>query len=307
MKRLVTALLGITVAAWAAGCAQPPTTEIDAARAALAAVEAEAATYAPDAYRTAQDAAAQLDAELNAQEERLAFMRSYDRAIELAAAVGSAADRTQEAVNTEKERLRGETEQVVANATRALEAAHLSLEDAPEDGVETFQAELAAAEASLGEVDPMLTAGRFAEARRQADTALQAVERVNTGIAQAQTEAEAAIPVVGPGEVEIPLSLLADGTRLPAGIYSVRVTDEQPAPVAGEAASSERYVEFVQDGSVVGRVVAIAIPAAEIGEVAKSPGPGPDDARVDWLRGGEYVRVWLNRGGTNYLIHLGLG
>jgi hypothetical protein len=40
--------------------------------------------------------------------------------------------------------------------------------------------------------------------------------------------------------------------------------------------------------------------------------PGPDmpghvgrgSSRVEMLKGGEYLRVWVNRGGHNYLLHL---
>jgi hypothetical protein len=40
--------------------------------------------------------------------------------------------------------------------------------------------------------------------------------------------------------------------------------------------------------------------------------PGPDNlpragsggARVEMLKGNEYVRVWINRGGVHYLIHM---
>jgi hypothetical protein len=29
-----------------------------------------------------------------------------------------------------------------------------------------------------------------------------------------------------------------------------------------------------------------------------------NEVRVDHLKGGEYIRVWLNRQGVNYLIHM---
>ena len=45
------------------------------------------------------------------------------------------------------------------------------------------------------------------------------------------------------------------------------------------------------------------VPDAEIGEIAATPGPR-NELRVDHLKGGEYIRIWLNRQGVNYLIHM---
>jgi hypothetical protein len=50
--------------------------------------------------------------------------------------------------------------------------------------------------------------------------------------------------------------------------------------------------------------VASVVPQAEIGQIAQVTPPRPGASRVEMLRGNEYLRVWLNRGGTHYLIHL---
>ena len=44
-----------------------------------------------------------------------------------------------------------------------------------------------------------------------------------------------------------------------------------------------------------------------ITKVAKGKGPAPGASRVERLRGDDYVRVWINRGGNHYLIHLVAG
>ena len=69
----------------------------------------------------------------------------------------------------------------------------------------------------------------------------------------------------------------------------------------------ERWVEFLQGGKVAGREVVSIVPAAEMKDLM----PGPDggraannSARVEMLKGNDYVRVWINRGGVNYLIHM---
>jgi hypothetical protein len=33
--------------------------------------------------------------------------------------------------------------------------------------------------------------------------------------------------------------------------------------------------------------------------------PAAGTAKVQTLKGADYVRVWINKGGTNYLVHLG--
>jgi hypothetical protein len=40
--------------------------------------------------------------------------------------------------------------------------------------------------------------------------------------------------------------------------------------------------------------------------MAKMPRTG-GAVRVQTLKGGDYLRVWITRAGTNYLIHLPLG
>jgi hypothetical protein len=64
----------------------------------------------------------------------------------------------------------------------------------------------------------------------------------------------------------------------------------------------------VQKGSVKGREVVTIVPQAEAKMVAKDTPPPPGGAaRVQTLRGNDYVRIWVNRGGTYYLIYLPTG
>ena len=77
-----------------------------------------------------------------------------------------------------------------------------------------------------------------------------------------------------------------------------------PKPGVGQTPESERYVEFVSGGKVVGREVAIVVPQAEVADVVKGPRPAAGGSRVDMLKGNDYVRVWINRSGMNYLVHL---
>lgn len=107
------------------------------------------------------------------------------------------------------------------------------------------------------------------------------------------------------GSVTLGRNVMADGKPLAAGTYQVRLTSESPKPGAGQTPESEKYVEFVRGGKVVGREVATVMTAAEVKETADSKRqPAAGASRVELLKGDDYLRVWINRGGMNYLIHL---
>lgn len=104
--------------------------------------------------------------------------------------------------------------------------------------------------------------------------------------------------------VRLAQPVLANGQPLDAGVYEVRITTERPAPALGQSAAGECWVEFLKDGAVAGREVASVLGSADIEVVAKGPVPKPNTARVDALKGGEHLRVWINSAGTHYLINL---
>jgi hypothetical protein len=106
------------------------------------------------------------------------------------------------------------------------------------------------------------------------------------------------------GTVTLSSKVMADGKPLPAGTYQVRLTGDEPKPGPGQSPEAEKYVEFVRGGKVVAREVATVIPAAEIDKVIKSGKVRPNSSKVEKLKGDDYVRVWINRGGNNYLINL---
>jgi hypothetical protein len=123
---------------------------------------------------------------------------------------------------------------------------------------------------------------------------------------QPPTEAAPAAPEgqVALGSVRIPKAVKADGKSLPAGTYQVRVTPQTASPDAkGQTAALERWVEFVQGGQVKGREVVTIIPQADIAKVQKDAPPRANGSKVETLKGGDYMRLWINRGGNHYLVH----
>jgi len=108
--------------------------------------------------------------------------------------------------------------------------------------------------------------------------------------------------------VNIPRKVMAEGKPLPAGSYQLRLTTDKPQAAAGETPDSEVYVEFVRGGKVEAREVATVVSKADISSVAKGQAPpASGTAKVELLKGNDYLRVWVNKGGTHYLIHLPTG
>ena len=106
------------------------------------------------------------------------------------------------------------------------------------------------------------------------------------------------------GSVTLTKKVMADGQPLGPGTYQVRLTADIPKPAAGQSPDAERYVEFVRGGKVVGREVATVVAGAEVGPIAKGDKPpAPGGSKVELLKGNDYLRVWINRGGTHYFLH----
>ncbi len=126
-----------------------------------------------------------------------------------------------------------------------------------------------------------------------------------TGVAAAQ-QGQVPTTETALGSVRIPRSVKADGKDLKAGTYTVRLTAQDASPsVAGQ--KMERWAEFVQGGKVAGREVVSIVPNSEMKDLMPGPdsGKGPGNgARVEMLKGNDYMRVWIARNGVNYLIHL---
>ena len=124
---------------------------------------------------------------------------------------------------------------------------------------------------------------------------------------QPPTEAAPSGPAgeVALGSVHLAKGVKADGKALGPGTYQVRLTAQSATPDAkGQTAALERWVEFVQGGQVKGREVVTIVPRESIDKVQKDAPPKANAAKVELLKGGDYYRVWINRGGNHYLIHL---
>jgi hypothetical protein len=154
--------------------------------------------------------------------------------------------------------------------------------------------------------------GAFAQTTEPAKKARTGAKAADQGAGhtapkpQPGTEAAPAAPEgqVQLGSVRLTKAVKADGKSLPAGTYQVRVTPQTASPAAkGQTTALERWVEFVQGGQVKGREVVTIIPQADISKVQKDAPPRPNGSKVETLKGGDYMRLWINKGGNHYLVH----
>ena len=109
------------------------------------------------------------------------------------------------------------------------------------------------------------------------------------------------------GSVRIPRDVKGDGKALAAGTYQVRVTETPAAPPAGgQTPQYERWAEFSRNGKVVAREVVTVVPASDIKQVAEQNPPPAGGYRAEVLKGNDYLRLWIHRGGNHYLIHFNI-
>jgi hypothetical protein len=138
-----------------------------------------------------------------------------------------------------------------------------------------------------------------------AGTAMAAL--LSVGAAAQGTQGQVPSGETALGSVNLPRAVMANGQKLSAGAYQVRLTAEQAQPSV-PGIQMERWVEFLRGGKAVGKEVASIIPQGEMKDLQAGPDqggrPSAGSAKVELLKGDEYLRVWINRGGVNYLVHL---
>ena len=308
-KRGTSVLIISGLVALVSACAAPPTATVDAARAGVEAVAAEGQVYAPQAYAAARTAVGRLDAELQAQNDRFALTRSYDRVTQLAAEVQTAADTVGAAIEAEQERLQTETRGLVADAEAALDAVRPAIDELDDEDAAGLRADVEDVESALAAVASDLQAGEYTDANQGARSAQSAARDIGSALAAMAVVEETVDEDVATravrGGFDLPRRAYATGQPLEPGPYRVRLTDESAPVIDQEPPTTTRWVEFLheEDGAIAARALATVVPDSEMAEIAVDWVPR-NQVRVDELRGGDYVRVWLNRTGSSYLVHM---
>ncbi len=160
------------------GCAKVPQEAVDAAKAALEAAKGlEADRYAADLFNAAQDTLEQAMAEIETQNGKFALTRSYAAAQGLLAAALNAANAAKDAAVVNKEKVKGEAQQLLTDAQAAVNASKELMKRAPRGkdtraALEAMQNDMTAIENTLAEAATAMANGDFLAARDKAGAAM---------------------------------------------------------------------------------------------------------------------------------------
>ena len=171
-----------------AGCDDPPTADLDAAKQALdSAQDVGAERFAASEYSAAQRAYSEAEATTNTEAERFFLFKNFEQARAQIADAKSKATQAESAAEAEKKRQRESAEAVIATARDAVSAAYTSLEEAPagkgtEADIEELRTELSAAEADLDAAEAAVDSENFSDAESLAESADQKATEVADGV-----------------------------------------------------------------------------------------------------------------------------
>ncbi|MFT5365325.1 MAG: hypothetical protein ACI8V2_000262 [Candidatus Latescibacterota bacterium] len=180
-------ILGLTLVV--AGCAKPPTQELDAAKSALeAAKAAEAEIYAPDTYRSATNAMNDANAKVE--------QKDYEGAKTSAVQAKEFADRAKSEADTNKRQTRDEAQAIINRVASGLSDAQTSLATAPrgkgaDEDLDQLNADLGQAEANLSTARSSLNGGKYKDALAQAGSAESKMSQIPASVQTANQKIEA--------------------------------------------------------------------------------------------------------------------
>jgi hypothetical protein len=186
----ITALAGMAIIF--TSCAKLPEVEMTNAKAAVeAAKAAEADRYVPAEYRAVQDSLNVCMTEVENQKSKFVLFRSYKKVTVRLNNVITLANTVKENAGIRKEQVKAEAQQTLAEATTLVEEVKALILKAPKgkegkEALEAIQSDLALVEASLAEVNTLLTSGDYL-------TALDKVKASKDKAASLKTELEEAI------------------------------------------------------------------------------------------------------------------
>jgi len=185
VKTLVAVLVVIFAMTLIVGCAKVPQQELDAAKAALDAAKAvEADRYAPELYNAVKDSLNAINAEIEKQNSKFALFRSYSKAKNMLAAALTAANTAKETALANKEKVKTEANDLLAQIGPAVDDVKKLMKKAPRGkegraALEAMNTDLAAVEASVGEANTAMANGDYLTARDKVQAGLQKVKAIN--------------------------------------------------------------------------------------------------------------------------------
>jgi len=182
-----------------AGCARPPTDQIDAAEKAVKdAQQSGAATYVAEEYAKIEGTLAALKKEVADQDAKFALLRDYGKAEQLAVAAKTDAERVKADAEKKREEAKSAALQAQQIAQESVKATLDLVAKAPAGkdraALEAIKADAEALKASLNQVQIAIDKGDYQAAQTQA----KAIHEKSTAVSH---EIETALAKIGKGKV----------------------------------------------------------------------------------------------------------
>jgi hypothetical protein len=174
-----------------AGCKEPPTPEIEAARKALEEVKAAGVeAWAPEALRSAEQALSQVEAEAKVQGDKMGFLRNYEATLALVENAKAAAAKAKADADAAIEKAKTAAADSIVATEKALVDARALLAQAPtgkgtEADLEMMKGDLDGVEQALTEIKAMFGEQKYLEVPARAEAAKARAEAVKVSIEQA--------------------------------------------------------------------------------------------------------------------------
>jgi hypothetical protein len=190
-KRLLLIVAAIALLAVMVGCSKPPEAEMQRANAAMeAARTAEAETYVADSFRAAMDTLNTADAAKKEQDSKFALFRSYGKSKEMFVRAEEMFNNVATEAAAEKERVRVEVTQALADAKLVVDSAGAAIAKAPRGkgdkaDIELIKGELANVQAGYTEAESDITTGKYMVAKSKIQSVVDNAHKIMDEIAQA--------------------------------------------------------------------------------------------------------------------------
>jgi len=199
--RFIPVLCFITLLAMA-GCAQPPTDQINAATQAVKdAEQSGAATYLANDYAKIEAMIGALQSEVTSQDDKFALLRDYGKVAELAAAVKTEAERVKADAIKKMEEAKFAATQAHHAAQEAVQTTLQLVAQAPAGkdraALEAIKSDADALKASINEVQMMLDKSDYMGAQTKA----KAIQEKSQAVSQ---EIQTALAKIGKGKASPP-------------------------------------------------------------------------------------------------------
>jgi HPt (histidine-containing phosphotransfer) domain-containing protein len=205
MKRVIKISLScfLITLLFIAGCAKPPTEDIDSAKQAVeSAKSAGAEKYLPDNAKGLDDELSAAMDEVKVQDGKFPLFRKYDKAKEMFASARTNAEKLKTDTFAKKEEAKknaiaslGEANSSISNANAMLEKAPAGKETKAE--IEALKGDIKAAEDSLSEVQKAIDGEDYSGATAKANSIKGKADSVSAQVQQAIEKVEAAKKATG--------------------------------------------------------------------------------------------------------------